>query len=59
MGARDESGGRAPLVLIAGGAWCSFCGRHQARPIHGVPEISVCEECLRTACRELLEERGR
>jgi hypothetical protein len=56
MGERDVGGRGTPLAVVAGGVRCSFCGRPEARPIHGVPEVSVCEECLRSACKELLEE---
>lgn len=35
---------------------CTFCGRPDGRPIHGLAEISVCDQCLRTACAEMLRE---
>jgi hypothetical protein len=41
---------------MAGADCCTFCGRPDGRPIHGMPEISVCGQCLRTACREMLAE---
>ena len=41
---------------MAGVISCTFCGKPDARPIHGITEISVCAQCLRTACREMLAE---
>ena len=59
MSESSQRGGGARLVLIAGDPWCTFCGRPDASPIHGMPKVAVCEDCLRTACRDVLREMRR
>jgi hypothetical protein len=44
------------VAVAAPAVSCTFCGRPDGRPIHGLAEISVCEQCLRTACTEMLKE---
>jgi hypothetical protein len=56
MAEQEQKGERSNLATIAGAACCTFCGRPDGRPIHGMTEISVCARCLHTACKEMLTE---
>lgn len=46
------------VAVAAPAVSCTFCGRSDGRPIYGLAEISVCDQCLRTACGEMLKELG-
>lgn len=56
MTERNQRDGGPSLAIMSGVAWCTFCGKPDGRPIQGIAEISVCEQCLCTACREILED---
>jgi hypothetical protein len=53
---QDRESGRESVAVAAPATSCTFCGRPDGRPIHGLAEISVCGQCLRTACTEMLHE---
>jgi hypothetical protein len=53
---QDRGSRRDSVAIAAPATSCTFCGRSGARPIHGLAEISVCDQCLRTACTEMLRE---
>ncbi|HEY8200382.1 MAG TPA: hypothetical protein VII47_03420 [Actinomycetota bacterium] len=53
---QDRETSRDSVAIATDNPSCTFCGRPDGRPIHGLSEISVCDRCLRTACGEMLHE---
>ena len=53
---QDRDTRRDSVAIATPTPSCTFCGRLDGRPIHGLCEISVCDQCLRTACTEMLQE---
>jgi hypothetical protein len=53
---QDRDTRRESVAIATATISCTFCGRPEGRPIHGLSEISVCDHCLRTACTEMLHE---
>jgi hypothetical protein len=53
---QERSARREAVAVATPITSCTFCGRSEGRPIHGLAEISVCDQCLRTACAEMLQE---